>query len=98
MRHDVYVLNRLPTRALTGVTPYVAWTNDKPDVSHIRVFGCLSYMRVPNQGMKKMDDRSVLVINLGRGPGTKGYKLFIPEDNKIYVSKDIIFKEGKCWR
>lgn len=91
MRHAVYVLNRLPTRALTRVTPYEALTNDKLDVSHIRVFGYLSYMGVPNQGMKKLDDRSVLVINLGRGPGTKGYKLFNPEDNKIYVSKDVIF-------
>lgn len=98
VRHAVYVLNRLPTRALTGVTPYEAWKGDKPDVSHIRVFGCLCHMRVPSQGMKKLDDRSVLVINLGREPGTKGYRLFCPEENKIYVSKDVVFEEGKCWQ
>lgn len=35
VRHTVYVLNRLHTRALTGMTPYEAWTNVKPHVDHI---------------------------------------------------------------
>lgn len=47
VRHSVYVLNRLPTRALSKQTPYVAWKERKPDVSHIRVFGCLAHMKIP---------------------------------------------------
>lgn len=97
VRHAVYLLNRLPTRALTGVTPFEVWTDEKPDVSHIRVFGCLSHMRIPNQGTRKLDDRSLVVINLGKEPGTKGYRLFSPKENKVYVSKDVIFEEDKHW-
>lgn len=37
-RHSIYLLNRLPTRAITGVTPYEAWTGTKPHLEHVRVF------------------------------------------------------------
>lgn len=32
LRHSVYILNRLPTRALTEMTPYEAWTGRKPNL------------------------------------------------------------------
>lgn len=35
VRHSVYVLNRLPTRALSNQTPYEACTGLKPNLSHI---------------------------------------------------------------
>lgn len=47
VRHSVYLLNRLPTRSLTGQTPYEAWFERKPNVSHVRVFGCKAHMKVP---------------------------------------------------
>lgn len=47
VRHSVYILNRLPTRSLTGRTPYEAWKGEIPSIGHIRVFGCLAHMKVP---------------------------------------------------
>ena len=38
-----YLRNRCPTNALVGMTPYEAWTGDKPNVEHLRVFGCIAY-------------------------------------------------------
>ncbi|KAL8112465.1 hypothetical protein AgCh_019970 [Apium graveolens] len=35
--YPVYILNRLPTRALSGVTPYEVWTGRKLDMGHIRI-------------------------------------------------------------
>jgi hypothetical protein len=35
----VYILNRSPTKALNGMTPYEAWHGRKLAVSHLRVFG-----------------------------------------------------------
>ena len=32
IRHTVYVLNRMPTRSLFGMTPYKAWFGKKPYV------------------------------------------------------------------
>lgn len=97
IRNSVYILNRVPTRALTGQTPYEALTERKPDISHIRVFGCLAHMKLPGNHLQKLDNRSKRVVNLGREPGTKGYRLYDPEVNRIYVSRDVVFEEAKSW-
>lgn len=97
VRHTIYVLNRLPTRALTGLTPYEAWSGTRPDISHIRVFGCKAHMKIPSQKVKKLDDRSVCVVNLGKEPGSKAYRLYNPVEGQVCVSKDVVFEETKPW-
>lgn len=97
VRNSIYILNRLPTRALTGRTPYEAWIKRKPEIGHVRVFGCLAYMKTPSVHNTKLDDRSKKVINLGREPGTKGYRLYDPKENRIHISRDVIFEETKQW-
>lgn len=97
IRHSIYILNRLPTRAVTGVTPYEAWSELKPHVGHIRVFGCTAHMKVPGVKVSKLDDRSIPVVNLGKEPGSKAYRLYDPETGRIFVSRDVIFEEDKPW-
>jgi hypothetical protein len=41
----VYVFNRAPTKSLEGVTPYEAWHGKKPNVGHLRVFGCVGHVK-----------------------------------------------------
>ena len=36
---SVYLLNRLPTKAVKRKTPYEVWFREKPAVNHIKVFG-----------------------------------------------------------
>ena len=38
----VYLRNRSPTKAVTGMTPYEAWSGEKPGVG-VRTFGCAAY-------------------------------------------------------
>ena len=97
VRHAVYLLNRLPTRALSGTTPYEAWSSKKPNIDHIKVFGCISHMKIPAVNVKKLDDRSKMVVNLGQEPGTKAYRLYDPNSGAIHVSRDVVFEESKSW-
>jgi hypothetical protein len=53
----VYILNRSPTKALNGMTPYEAWHGRKPVVSHLRVFGCLTFTKELSH-IGKLDGRS----------------------------------------
>jgi len=46
VRHATYVINRVATRVLTNQTPYEAYKGRKPNVEHIRVFGCVGYARI----------------------------------------------------
>ena len=45
------------------MTPYEAWYGIKPNINHLRVWGCVVYVRVPKP--KKLDDRVVRGYFLG---------------------------------
>lgn len=98
IRHAVYVLNRLPTRSLTGQTPYEAWFKKKPFVDYLCVFGCIAHVKIPSIHVTKLDDRSKQMVHLGREPGTKAYRLYDPSTEKITVSRDVVFDETQGWK
>ena len=65
IRHSAYLLNRIATRALKDRTPYELFHIKKPNVSHLRVFGCIGYAKIEKIKLKKLDDRSKMLVNLG---------------------------------
>ena len=92
---SVYLRNRSPTTALDGITPYECLFNQKPDVANLRVFGCVSYVHVPDNQRTKLDAKSRKVIFVGYRDNTKGYKLYDPVCRKFVRSRDVIFVERK---
>ena len=72
-----YVRNRLPTTALKeNETPYERWYGRKPDVGHLRVFGCMAYGHVPDRERRKLDKKSRKMHFVGYSITSKGYRLF----------------------
>ena len=70
-----YLINRSPTKTLDGKTPFQAWYGKKPNVSHLRVFGCSAYIHIPKDERKKLDPKAKKCIFLGYGTSRKGYQL-----------------------
>lgn len=97
VRHSIYILNRLPTRSLSGIMPFEAWTGEKPDFGHLRIFNCMAHMKVPSVNTTRLDNRSKMVVYLGKEPGTKACRLYDPDSKKIQVSRDVIFEENRAW-
>lgn len=97
MRHATYLINRVATRSLEGKTPYEALRTRKPNLSHLKVFGCVCYGRTEAAGRKKFDDRSRVLVHLGTEPGSKAYRLLDPSTKRVVVSRDVIFEEEKEW-
>ena len=91
--HSTYLLNRIATRALKDLTPYEAFRGKKPNIAHLRVFGCICYAKIESKLLKKLDDRSRLLVHLGTEPGSKAYRLLDPQSKQIVVSRDVIFDE-----
>jgi hypothetical protein len=60
-----YVLNRSFTCAVDGKTPFEPWHGRKPDLEHLRPFGCVVYAKVTRPGLKKLDDRTVKAMFIG---------------------------------
>ena len=46
-------------------TPQEVWTGKKPSLTHLKVFGCEAYVRVPKENKSKLDRRLKSVSLLG---------------------------------
>lgn len=88
-----YVRNRLPTRSVKNVTPYELWYGKKPDVSHLKVFGCIAYSHIPEQKRKKLDCKAEGMRFVGYSETKKGYRLFSEVTRKTVVRRDVKFNE-----
>ena len=90
----VYLRSRSPTKAIEGMTPFEALTGEKPNVDHLKTFGCAAYAHVPKDERLKLDSKSRKCIFLGYGTETKGYRLYDPERSRVIYSRDVIFNES----
>nr|GEV10584.1 zinc finger, CCHC-type [Tanacetum cinerariifolium] len=97
VRHAIYILNSVPTKALEDITPYEAIKQRKPNLENLRVFGCIAYAKVPSQRLTNLDDRSTKMVYLGNEQGSKAYRLFDPTTQRVCVSRDVTFKEDETW-
>lgn len=93
----VYILNRSPTKALDGRTPYEAWHGRKPAVSHLRVFGCLAFAKELGH-IGKLDDRSTPGVFIGYAEGSKAYRILDPKTQRVRTARDVVFNEGRGWK
>ena len=57
----VYVLNRSLHRALGSKTPEETFTGKVLEIGHFRIFGCLTYSRVPSEKRTKLEATSELL-------------------------------------
>ncbi len=87
----VYIKNRCPTKAFDSKTPQETWSGRKPDVSHLRVFGCKAFAHVPDEKRTKLESKSMPCVFLGYYEGTKAYRLMCVETKRIIKSRDVVF-------
>jgi hypothetical protein len=91
-----YILNRSPTKALNGRTSYEAWHGRKPAVSHLRVFGCLTFDKELGY-IGKLDNRSTPRVFICYAEGSKAYRILDPGTRRVRTTHDIVFDEGQVW-
>lgn len=97
MSHATYVHNRLPTRGLEGgVSPHHALYEARPDLSNVRVFGCLCYVRLDKRrGDNKLTPRGHVACHLGVDPYRKGYFVYLPTFRRLASVYHVKFDEGR---
>jgi hypothetical protein len=81
-----YMVNRSLSSMLVDSTPHELWFGKKPSLSHIRVFGCDSFVHVPKEKRNKMENKAVKCIFIGYKDGMKGCKLSDPVMRKTIYS------------
>ena len=90
-----HVGNRIPTSAVKETrTPFERWYGRKPDLRHLKVFGCMAYAHVPDEKRQKLDKKAVKLRFVGYDSQSKGYRLFDEQTRKCVVRRDVIFNEN----
>ena len=54
----VYIMNSYPTISIHAMTSKEDYTNRRLDIMHLKVFGCIAYVHVPNERRTKMDPKA----------------------------------------
>ncbi len=86
----VYLLNRVPTKSVPK-TPYELWTNKRPSVRHLKIWGCPAHVR--KQKFTKLESRTERCLFVGYPKDTMGYYFYNPNEQKVFISRDAVFLE-----
>ncbi|CAA7028144.1 unnamed protein product [Microthlaspi erraticum] len=68
------------------------WSGQKPDLTHLRRFGCTAYVHTIQEVLELKG------TFLGYPFGVKGYRVWIPEDGKCTTSRNVVFKEDEVYK
>ena len=75
LNFDAYIHNISPHIYVWGMTPFEAWTSDKPDVTHLCIFRSRAWAHIPSKKRKALDLHRTPCIFVGYIDDVKGYRL-----------------------
>ncbi|RPG32542.1 MAG: hypothetical protein CBB72_010845 [Muricauda sp. TMED12] len=102
-----FVYNRMPSQARSGHSPYALLTDGaKPNVGHLRVFGCACRVFVPKDAREtwsnaethgeKLCDRALEGIYLGPDPRSPGHRVWLTGGKRtVITSRHVEFDEDR---
>ena len=99
VRTASYILNRTavgPTINGKAITPEEAWFKRKPDIKHMRVWGCKCFVHIPDaKRLSKLHPRAEEGIFVGYTKTSSQYRVYLKESKhvKIFDAKCVKFRE-----
>ena len=94
-RTVVYVQNHTPHRVLENKTLEEVFSGKKPEVSHLKIFGCPVYIHIPKEKRTKLDPSGKKGIFVGYNDTSKAYKIYFPGFKKIETIETLLLMKTK---
>jgi hypothetical protein len=94
LNYVAYIQNRSPHISIEDMTPFEAWTRDKPDVTHFRIFGSCTWAHILSEKRKALDPHRTPCIFMGYPDDMKGYKLIDPSTDWLIIKRNVQFEES----
>jgi hypothetical protein len=94
----MHIQNRCPHAILKEKTPEEVFSGIKPEVGNLRIFGCPVYIHVPKEKRTKMEPLGKKGVFVGYNEKSKAYKIYVPGQRKIEVSRDVTFHEEVAFK
>ena len=91
---SVYLINRLSIPTLNNVSPYFKLFGQHPNYSKLRSFGCLCYPWLKPNNSHKLELKSQPCIFVGYSPTQNAYYCLKLNNNRVYFSRHVHFKEN----
>ena len=91
----VYLINRSPSYVLEFKVPEELWTSVMPTLTEIKRFGCLAYIHSDDG---KLNPRAKRGVFTGYPEGVKGFRVWIIDEMKITITRNVIFREDKMYK
>jgi hypothetical protein len=76
----------------------MGWLPTKPNVENPRIFGCPVYSHIPKDKRNKLEPSGNKGIFVGYSDSSKSYIIYILEQQKIEVSRDVTFNEKMAFK
>lgn len=77
-RIAVYMQNKSPHRVLGNKTLEEMFLGEKPEVSHLWIFGCLVFIHLPKEKRMKLEPSGRKGIFVGYSESSKAFRVYIP--------------------
>ena len=74
-------------------TPEEVFSGEKPEVSHLRIFGCPVFIHVPKEKRTTLEPSGRKGIFVGYSESSKAFRVYIPGFKQIETSRDVTFDE-----
>ena len=87
-----------PHRVVGNKTPEENFTGKKPEVSHFRIFGCLTYSHVPSEKRTKFEPTAERGIFVGYDETSKAFHIYLPSQRKVVVRREVRFEEEQAFK
>ncbi|CAA7027632.1 unnamed protein product [Microthlaspi erraticum] len=87
---SVYLINRTPSSAIEFDIPEERWSSAVPHLSGLRKFGCVAHTHSDDG---KLIPRAKKGIFTSYPSGVKGFRIWLLEEEKCLISRNIVFKE-----
>lgn len=91
----VYLINRTLNSVLKFKLPEEVWSGLKPDLSHLKRFGCTVYV---HNVQEKTKPRALKGVFLGYPFGVKGYRVWLSYEEKCETSRNVVFNEEELYK
>ncbi|KAF0688846.1 hypothetical protein As57867_019533, partial [Aphanomyces stellatus] len=93
LNYVVYTENRSPTKALGGKTPFEALNGRKPNIDHLRPFGCTAFAFIDKAKRAKLDPRAIKCVFVGYASQHKSYRLIDCDSGQLIQCRSVTFTE-----
>lgn len=85
------MINRSLSTILDFKVPKEVWSRVKHAYDHLKPFGCLAYLHTSQGKLNPKAKKSIFLIRYHFG--VKGYRIWLLEERKCVINKDVIFNE-----